>query len=146
MEPVVFSDENPDSISTVMAIVFVRGDPVVKHLNPAFAIQRHTTPTAGVMVWGAISYNTRSLLVFIRGTMAAQWYVHNILQPHMLPLMQRPPGTIFQQDKLGLIRQGYHKTIPARLLLFFSLPYPQICLQPSIYEIIWGGELYIPRV
>ncbi|GFY12177.1 hypothetical protein TNCV_3097311 [Trichonephila clavipes] len=37
--------------------------------------------------------------------MAAQWYVHNILQPHMLPLMQRPPGTIFQQDKLGLTRQ-----------------------------------------
>ncbi|GFX81325.1 transposable element Tcb2 transposase [Trichonephila clavipes] len=37
-------------------------------LNPALALQRHTTPTAGVMVWGAIAYNTRSPLVLIRGT------------------------------------------------------------------------------
>ncbi|GFV05945.1 retrovirus-related Pol polyprotein from transposon 412 [Trichonephila clavipes] len=29
-------------------------------LNPAFALQRHTAPTAGVMVWGVIAYNTRS--------------------------------------------------------------------------------------
>ncbi|GFS96639.1 transposable element Tcb1 transposase [Trichonephila clavipes] len=30
--------------------------------------------------------------------MTAQRYVHNIMQPHVLPLMQRPPGAIFQQD------------------------------------------------
>ncbi|GFX27669.1 transposable element Tcb1 transposase [Trichonephila clavipes] len=30
--------------------------------------------------------------------MTAQWYVHDILQPHMLQLMQRLPGAIFQQD------------------------------------------------
>ncbi|GFX45267.1 transposable element Tcb2 transposase [Trichonephila clavipes] len=28
----------------------------------------------------------------------AQWYVHDILQPHVLPLVQRFPGAIFQQD------------------------------------------------
>ncbi|GFX20955.1 transposable element Tcb2 transposase [Trichonephila clavipes] len=50
------------------------------------------------MVWGAIVYNTRSPLVLIRGTMTAQLYVHDILQPHVLPLMQRLPGAIFQQD------------------------------------------------
>ncbi|GFV39132.1 transposable element Tcb2 transposase [Trichonephila clavipes] len=49
------------------------------------------------MVWGAIAYNTRSSLVLICGTMTAQWYVHDILQPHVLPLMQRLPGAIFQQ-------------------------------------------------
>ncbi|GFT84842.1 transposable element Tcb2 transposase [Trichonephila clavipes] len=67
-------------------------------LNPAFALQRHTAPTAGVMVWGAIAYNTWSHLELIRGTMTAQWYVHDILQPHVLPLMQRLAGAIFQQD------------------------------------------------
>ncbi|GFY32979.1 transposable element Tcb2 transposase [Trichonephila clavipes] len=67
-------------------------------LNPAFALQRHTAPTAGVMVWGAITYNKRSPLVLIRGTMTAQWYVHDILQPHVSSLMQRLPGAIFQQD------------------------------------------------
>ncbi|GFV51925.1 hypothetical protein TNCV_1322781 [Trichonephila clavipes] len=40
---------NPDSISAVMVIVFVSGDPVGELLNPAFALQRYTAPTAGVM-------------------------------------------------------------------------------------------------
>ncbi|GFV37184.1 RNase H domain-containing protein [Trichonephila clavipes] len=48
------------------------------------------------MVWGVIAY--RSPLVLIRATMTAQRYVHDILQPHVLPLMQRLPGAIFQQD------------------------------------------------
>ncbi|GFU28735.1 transposable element Tcb2 transposase [Trichonephila clavipes] len=30
--------------------------------------------------------------------MTAQRYVHDILQPNVLPLMQRLPGAIFQQD------------------------------------------------
>ncbi|GFU39272.1 transposable element Tcb2 transposase [Trichonephila clavipes] len=71
-------------------------------LNPVFALQRHIAPTAGVMVWGAIAYNTRSSLVLIRGTIRAQRYVHGILQPHVLPLMQRLPGAIFQQDNARL--------------------------------------------
>ncbi|GFV16629.1 transposable element Tcb2 transposase [Trichonephila clavipes] len=44
-----------------------------KHLNPAFTLQRHIAPTAGVTVWGAIAYNTRSPLVLIHVTMTAQW-------------------------------------------------------------------------
>ncbi|GFX02869.1 transposable element Tcb1 transposase [Trichonephila clavipes] len=66
------------------------------------ALQPHTTSTAGVMVWGAIAYNTRSPLVLIRDTMTAQRYVHDILQPHVLLLMQRLPGAIFQQDNTRL--------------------------------------------
>ncbi|GFY20136.1 transposable element Tcb2 transposase [Trichonephila clavipes] len=30
--------------------------------------------------------------------MTAQRYVHDILQPHVFPLMQRLPGASFQQD------------------------------------------------
>ncbi|PRD25954.1 UNVERIFIED_CONTAM: Transposable element Tcb2 transposase [Trichonephila clavipes] len=69
-----------------------------ERLNPAFALQRHTAPTAGVMVWSVIAYNTWSPLVLILGTMTAQWYAHDILQPHVLPLIQWIPGAIFQQD------------------------------------------------
>ncbi|GFT12154.1 transposable element Tcb1 transposase [Trichonephila clavipes] len=50
------------------------------------------------MVWGAIAYNTRSPLVLIRGIMTDQRCVHDILHPHLLPLMRRLPGAIFQQD------------------------------------------------
>ncbi|GFV80683.1 transposable element Tcb2 transposase [Trichonephila clavipes] len=94
---VVFSDESRFNLSSDDNRVRVwksRGE----RLNPAFALQRHTTPTAGVMVWGVIAYNTRSPLVLIGGTMTVQRYVHDILQPHVLPLMQRLPGAIFQQD------------------------------------------------
>ncbi|GFX58352.1 transposable element Tcb2 transposase [Trichonephila clavipes] len=68
-----------------------------ERLNAAFALQRHTSPTAGVMILGAIAYNTRSHLVLIRGTMAAPWYAHDILQPHVLPLIQLVPAANFQQ-------------------------------------------------
>ncbi|GFY08656.1 transposable element Tcb2 transposase [Trichonephila clavipes] len=50
------------------------------------------------MIWVAITYNTRSTLILIRGSMTAQWYVHDILQPHVLPLMHPLPGANFELD------------------------------------------------
>ncbi|KFM75597.1 Transposable element Tcb2 transposase, partial [Stegodyphus mimosarum] len=94
---VVFSDESRFNLGSDDNRVRVwRGHG--ERLNPAFALQRHIAPTAGVKVWGAIAYNTRSPLVLFHGTMTAQRYVHGILQPHVLQLMQRLPGAIFQQD------------------------------------------------
>ncbi|GFT85146.1 HTH_Tnp_Tc3_2 domain-containing protein [Trichonephila clavipes] len=55
---VVFSDANPDSISTVMTIVFVSEDPVV-NVSILPLLYSDTPLPAGVMVWGAIAYNTR---------------------------------------------------------------------------------------
>ncbi|GFX08865.1 transposable element Tcb1 transposase [Trichonephila clavipes] len=94
---VVFSDESRFILSSDDNRVRL-WRPRGERLNPAFALQRHTAPTAGVMVWGDIAYNTRSPLVLIRGNMTALRYVRDILQPHVLPLMQRFQGTIFQQD------------------------------------------------
>ncbi|GFY22256.1 transposable element Tcb2 transposase [Trichonephila clavipes] len=73
-----------------------RGDAFI--IYPAFALERHTAPTAGVMVLGVFAYNKRSTLVLIHGTMTAKRYVHDILKPHVFPLIQRLPGAIFQQD------------------------------------------------
>ncbi|GFS89190.1 transposable element Tcb2 transposase [Trichonephila clavipes] len=76
------------------------------------------------MLWGAITYNTRSPLVLIRGTLAVQQYVHDILRPHVLPLIQRLPGAIFQQDNarphMARVSQDSFRTVttlpwPARL-------------------------------
>ncbi|GFU49068.1 transposable element Tcb1 transposase [Trichonephila clavipes] len=68
---VVFSDESRFNLSSDDNRVCVfrpRGE----CLNPVFALHHHTDPTAGMMVWGAIAYNTRSCLVLIRGSMTAQ--------------------------------------------------------------------------
>ncbi|GFX40122.1 transposable element Tcb2 transposase [Trichonephila clavipes] len=134
-----FSDESRFNLSRDDNRVRV-WRPRGERLNPAFALKRHTAPTAGVMVCGAIAYNTRSPPVLIRGTMKAQWYVHDILQTHVLP------GAIFNKTTLGLTRQGCHKTVSALLLPILGLPDPQIYLQSSISGIIWDGELGIPRV
>ncbi|GFT53216.1 transposable element Tcb1 transposase [Trichonephila clavipes] len=88
---IVFRDENLGSDDNRVRVWRSRGE----RFNPAFALLPHIAPTADVMVWGAISYNTRSPLVLIRGTITAQRYVHDILQTHVLPLMQRLPRAIF---------------------------------------------------
>ncbi|GFX22704.1 transposable element Tcb2 transposase [Trichonephila clavipes] len=105
-----------------------------EHLNPALALQQHTSSPAGVMVSINIAYNTRSPLVLIHGTMTAQWYVHDILQPHVLPLMQRLPGALFQQD--------HARTHTARVFQDFlrtttTLPWPARPPYLSPIEHIW---------
>ncbi|GFX20786.1 uncharacterized protein TNCV_78431 [Trichonephila clavipes] len=82
---------NPDSISAVKTIVFVCGDFVVNASNLHLLYSDTSLPQLGCH-----SYNTRSPLVLIRGTMEVQRYVHDILQPHVSPLMKRLPGAIFQ--------------------------------------------------
>ncbi|GFV28787.1 transposable element Tcb1 transposase [Trichonephila clavipes] len=105
-----------------------------EHLNTAFALQRHTAPTAGVMVWGVTVYNTRSPLVLIRGTMTAQRYVHDILQLHVLPLMQRLPEDIFQQDN---VRPQTARMSQDCILTVTILPWPARSPDLSPIEHIW---------
>ncbi|GFT22766.1 transposable element Tcb1 transposase [Trichonephila clavipes] len=101
---------------------------------PRCVAAQHTTPTAGVIVWGAIAYNTRSPLELIRGTVTAQWYVHVLLQPHVLPLMKRLPGAIFQQDIARLhtarVSQDCLRTVT-------NLPWPARSPDLSPIEHIW---------
>ncbi|GFT89480.1 uncharacterized protein TNCV_4387481 [Trichonephila clavipes] len=146
LQQVIFSDEYRFNLSRDYNRVHVwrlRG----KRLNPAFVLQRHTAPTAGVMVWSAIVHNTWSSLVLIRGSMTTQWYVHDILQPHVLTLMRRLQGAIFQQDNAQPHTARVSWLLYPQLLLpFLGLPNTQICLQSSISGIIWDGELGIPRI
>ncbi|GFU36961.1 transposable element Tcb2 transposase [Trichonephila clavipes] len=113
-----------------MTIVFVCGE----RFNAAFALQRHTAPTAG----GAYGVPLRTIhvhpLFLIGGTMTAQQYVHNVLQPHVLPLMQRLPGAIFQQDnaraRTAKVSQDYLCTVTI-------LPWPARSPYLSPIEHIW---------
>ncbi|GFW82538.1 transposable element Tcb2 transposase [Trichonephila clavipes] len=118
-----------------------------ERLIPVFSLQRHTAPTAGVMLWDVISLNTWSPLVLIRGTMTTQWYVHDILKPHVFPLMQRLPGAIFRQDNA---RPHMTKVSQDCLCTVTTLSWPsrspEICLRTSISVIILGGEESILRV
>ncbi|GFX34541.1 transposable element Tcb2 transposase [Trichonephila clavipes] len=66
--------------------------------DPAFIVERHTAISQGVTVWGAISWDTRSSLVVLQGTLTARRYVNDILTPIVLPMLSSRPGAIYQQD------------------------------------------------
>ncbi|GFW72237.1 HTH_Tnp_Tc3_2 domain-containing protein [Trichonephila clavipes] len=66
--------------------------------DPAFIVERHTAISQGVTVWGAISWDTRSSLVVLQGTLTARRYVDDTLTPIVLLMLSSRPGAIYQQD------------------------------------------------
>ncbi|GFY19613.1 HTH_Tnp_Tc3_2 domain-containing protein [Trichonephila clavipes] len=94
---VIFSDESRFSLSADdhRTRVWRRTG---QRSNPAFIVERHTAISQGVTVWGAISWDTRSSLVVLQGTLTARRYVDDILTPIVLPMLSSRPGAIYQQD------------------------------------------------
>ncbi|UYV61983.1 hypothetical protein LAZ67_1007305 [Cordylochernes scorpioides] len=84
---VVFTDESRFCLSSDSRRVRVwrrRGE----RSNPAAIVERPTVRQRGIMVWGAIAYDSRSPLLRIQGTMTAQRYVDDVLRPVTLPYLQ----------------------------------------------------------
>ncbi|GFW93792.1 transposable element Tcb2 transposase [Trichonephila clavipes] len=81
-----------------MTIVFVCGDPVVN--ASILRLLYSDSPLPQLVRWCGVPLPKihGHPLALICGTMTAQWYIHDILQPHVLPLIQRLPRAIFQQD------------------------------------------------
>ncbi|UYV80571.1 Transposase [Cordylochernes scorpioides] len=94
---VVFSDESRFCLSSDSRRVRVwrrRGE----RSNPAAIVERPTVRQRGIMVWGAIAYDSRSPLLRIQGTMTAQRYVDDVLRPVTLPYLQGVPNDLYQHD------------------------------------------------
>ncbi|GFU95098.1 transposable element Tcb1 transposase [Trichonephila clavipes] len=94
---VIFSDESRFSLSADdhRTRVWRRTG---QRSDPAFIVERLTAISQGVTVWGAISWDTRSSLVVLQGTLTARRYVDDILTPIVLPMLSSRPGAIYQQD------------------------------------------------
>ncbi|GFT38228.1 transposable element Tcb2 transposase [Trichonephila clavipes] len=89
--------------------------------NSLHTALRHTARTAGVMVWGAIAYDSRSTLIVMRGTLTGQRYVDDIIRPHVGPFLNGLPGAIFQQDNA---RPHTARVAQDFLRHFQTLPWP----------------------
>ncbi|GFX81848.1 transposable element Tcb2 transposase [Trichonephila clavipes] len=83
-QKVVLSDESRFALGTDDNRVRVWRRPGERYNSP-HTVLRHTARTPGVMVWGAIAYDSRSTLIVMRGTLTGQRYVDDILRPHTLP-------------------------------------------------------------
>ncbi|GFV71431.1 transposable element Tcb2 transposase [Trichonephila clavipes] len=98
-QKVVLSDESRFVLGTDDNRVRVWRHPGERYNSPpTLSFLRHTAPTASVMVWGFIAYDSRSTLIVMRGTLTGQRYVDDILRPHEGPFLNGLPGAIFQQD------------------------------------------------
>ncbi|UYV79336.1 DPH1 [Cordylochernes scorpioides] len=77
---VVFSDQSRFCLSSDSRRVRVWRR-LGERSNPAAIVERPTLRQRGIMVWGAIAYDSRSPLLRIQGTMTAQRYVDDVLRP-----------------------------------------------------------------
>ncbi|UYV64650.1 hypothetical protein LAZ67_3001497 [Cordylochernes scorpioides] len=130
---VVFSDESRFYLSSDSRRVRVwrrRGE----RSNPAAIVERPTVRQRGIMVWGAIAYDSRSPLLRIQGTMTAQRYVDDVLRPVTLPYLQGVPNALYQQDNA---RPHTARISQQALKDVQMLPWPPYSPDLSPIEHVW---------
>ncbi|UYV68295.1 hypothetical protein LAZ67_5003731 [Cordylochernes scorpioides] len=130
---VVFSDESRFCLSSDSRRVRVwrrRGE----RSNSAAIAERPTVRQRGIMVWGAIAYDSRSPLLRIQGTMTAQRYVDDVLRPVTLPYLQGVPNALYQQDNA---RPHTARISQQALQDVQMLPWPPYSPDLSPIEHVW---------
>ncbi|UYV75691.1 K02A2.6-like [Cordylochernes scorpioides] len=130
---VVFSDESRVCLSIDSRRVRVwrrRGE----RSNPAAIVERPTVRQRGIMVWGAIAYDSRSPLLRIQGIMTAQRYVDDVLRPVTLPYLQGVANAIYQQDNA---RPHTARISQQALQDVQMLPWPPYSPDLSPIEHVW---------
>ncbi|UYV68767.1 Transposase [Cordylochernes scorpioides] len=130
---VVFSDESRFCLSSDSRRVRVwrrRGE----RSNPAAIVERPTVRQRGIMVWGAIAYDSRSPLLRIQGTMTAQRYVDDVLRPVTLPYLQGVPNALYQRDNA---RPHTARISQQALQDVQMLPWPPYSPDLSPIEHVW---------
>ncbi|GFV33673.1 transposable element Tc1 transposase [Trichonephila clavipes] len=119
-QKVMFSDESRFVLRTDDNRVRLWMHPGERYNSP-HTVLRQTARTAGVMVWGTITYDSRSTLIVMRGTLTGQRYVDDIIQPHVGSFLNGLTGEIFHEDNA---RPHTARVAQDILRHFQTLPWP----------------------
>ncbi|GFT10401.1 uncharacterized protein TNCV_2164931 [Trichonephila clavipes] len=76
----------------------------------------------GVTVWGAISWDTRSSLVVLQGTLTARRYVDDILTPIVLPMLSSRPVPFINRIMLVHILSDSPNNVFKDMTSYHGLP------------------------
>ncbi|GFY33270.1 transposable element Tcb1 transposase [Trichonephila clavipes] len=87
-----------------------------------------------VRVWRHPTYDSRSTLSVMRGTLTGKRYIDDILRPHVGPFLNGLPGAIFQQDNA---RPHTARVSQDFLRHFQALPWPARSPNLSHVEHVW---------
>ncbi|GFX76575.1 transposable element Tcb2 transposase [Trichonephila clavipes] len=117
-QKVEFSDEYRFVLGTDDIRIRVWRRPGERYNSP-HTVLHHTARTAGVIVWGALAYDSWSTLIVTHGTLTGQRYVNNILRPHEGRCLNGLPGAILHQDNAAISYVIFR--------LFHGRPAPPIC-------------------
>ncbi|KAJ8897822.1 hypothetical protein PR048_003175 [Dryococelus australis] len=103
----------------------------------------------------AIAYNDRTPLVFVEGTLNTYRYIQNIIQPILLPFLQRQGEVLFQQDNA---RAHTYRVTQRALEGVHQIPWPARSPDLSPIEHVWDmmgwrlvrkfdlGSVHVPPV
>ena len=131
----VFSDESRFNISYNDGRMCVRRYAGERKLR-ACILQRNRGPTPSVMVWGAIGYNMRCLLLRIEVNLNSNRYIREVLQPEVLPLLQATPHAIFRAGQCPATRGKQCASLLQRRRVSL-LPWPARSPDMSPIEHVW---------
>ena len=75
----------------------VRRGPGERHL-PDCICPNHTGLISDFLIWRAISYKSRSHLVFLQGKLNSALNIAQVVNPVLLPFLRQQGAVLFQQD------------------------------------------------
>lgn len=95
---VLFTDESPFSLQRKRKRHHVYRRRGERYLESCIEERDRHPPGGKLMIWGGITFNSKTPLHVVQGNLTADQYITQIIDPYVLPFLNAVPRTMFMQD------------------------------------------------